>query len=907
MSEGASSSPCTSVCENKFIYSAYPHNRIPVFISSSMKDEGDFSWSSLRREIDKKLMTSPIFIPFCIEDRVSCEQSRSYYLSNIDQSGIVVSIIREELRSGTEDEIRRAIDLHKPLMLILIGSNRDEATEKLIRHIEDADYCTYTTIDNRTAHGIADFILEQLNLETVHLFQRRQLDSQASTASATSLGDTISYAIPRTSISAFGTSSFLIAERFGYDASRQNVDTENPFLEPLGKKVVAWLLEGTPFNPESFSSTICMAMETSGISADILRLRQKALGSFLSKNYKSAYELSHQASAALPEKDSWLYGNCLIDNRNLSQLAVCGGADSYLAIQKEISSLEAPVTFPLATYYASNALAQTLKTERSHRAKSPNSVIYDNALYGVLCDLSSYAFVSTLYGSIASLAYSRVLIAHSLLDYADLYGDDTLAFEGMKLLILAGEVKEFASQFHMDREGVSHAVKAGADDLWLLSEKGPAPQVPAMRCALIQQAVPYFSDSVFSEVENYLSDNPRRFISCRQEWLKSIDEAKLRMHSKRLSASLTTIISEKLYVSAAIVGKIITGGITDAFAEEELLAISAVLKERAADLIKNGMSLEAIATIEDRTGESIVDSDLLSLANQIERNAYCSHGAKDDAMMLSCIDELKKQYEHNNVPNYYADFSYRVAPTICSLLNQDCATNTLSTLASTLGEIVDTIPSYQGVPRALDEPIAVLCKYACFMRLSGREVPANWVDVIKTIDETHFQGATFDLFAQFDRDVWRVRIRALRTAFKLTSGLSYLTDGISFERLSHHAKLAYLESLEWLLSSGIINDDHSVLAKRICAEISRTPVAQARIKAAHCLAACSKRWGMKDIDGAVSSLTRDPSDGVTFEILRLCKDNSFGDRDFERRTLELLSTDSNWFIRWHANKPNVNI
>lgn len=48
------------------------------------------------------------------------------------------------------------------------------------------------------------------------------------------------------------------------------------------------------------------------------------------------------------------------------------------------------------------------------------------------------------------------------------------------------------------------------------------------------------------------------------------------------------------------------------------------------------------------------------------------------------------------------------------------------------------------------------------------------------------------------------------------------------------------------------------------------------------------------------ALTRDRDDLVVYDVLRLCKEDAFGDEGFEDRIVESLSLDANWFIRWHA-------
>ena len=69
-------------------------DRIDVFVSSSMRDEGDFSWQHLRAELNRALLKSDIFKPFAIEFHASVEPSSSYYLNRLAHSDIVIGIIR---------------------------------------------------------------------------------------------------------------------------------------------------------------------------------------------------------------------------------------------------------------------------------------------------------------------------------------------------------------------------------------------------------------------------------------------------------------------------------------------------------------------------------------------------------------------------------------------------------------------------------------------------------------------------------------------------------------------------------------------------------------------------------------------------------------------------------------------
>ena len=117
-------------------------DRIEVFVSSSMSDEGDFSWQQLRDELNRALLKSDIFKPFAIESHASIEPSSSYYLNRLVQSDIVIGIIRSELRPGTSKELYRAIQLRKPLILVKLEGETSSDIESLFRYVREMDACT---------------------------------------------------------------------------------------------------------------------------------------------------------------------------------------------------------------------------------------------------------------------------------------------------------------------------------------------------------------------------------------------------------------------------------------------------------------------------------------------------------------------------------------------------------------------------------------------------------------------------------------------------------------------------------------------------------------------------------------------------------------------------------------------
>lgn len=879
--------------------------RISIFISSSMRDEGSFSWSKLRSSIYEEISRVSLFYPFAIEHRASMQRSRSLYISMIERCDIVVSIIKGELRPGTEEEIRCAIDRNKPLLLILIGEDRDIPTRDLLDYIQSVDYATYAIRKPDSEEHLSRYIVDQLFQAIVDLVKNESLEHREWAHFGAGVGDNTSYAIPQTTLALFGDSSFLLAEHLGLKSNSMQSQGDNPYLADLGRAAVSWLVDGSPFSLECYIPTIALAMKSSGIPEKTLELRLHALDAFLAQNYSLAFETAQVARKSLSQKTSWLYGNCLIDERNLSQYALDSWEEKFNTIQvlqNKITSLNTPVVFPLAEKYRSSAFDRILRATRKFRLKGVDTtIIGDNTLSAVLVDLSCYAFVSLLYGSMANFEASRLLLAHSLLDYSAIHNDQNLAFEGVRLLVLGGDCQEFQMQFKPEKGGISNYLKAGADELWKLSGRCPSIKQSNMKCVLVSMLAPYFSEEVFEGVEEYLTSDIAKFEHCRKSWVDALNSIKLRMNRAMFLPLVTQIVTEHLYMDARKVGIMIAGYDLNRLSKDELKDFAAVLESHYVELRKEGMNIETFAVVEKHIDGKIVHDSQIAELNDFERGMYLANKRdNDDSAVLASARELLRQYKDNNNPARYTHFAYMNAPIICSALDKGCSAAALDEIEMSLQAILDTISSYKGLISALDEPLKVLCKFACFRSANKVALPKNWTKQVASICVDNYSNCDAGFFCNYARDVLRVRIDALKVASGIGDSLSFLVGGVSITDISVKAQLAYLESLEWLIASGCIPDEQSVLVSCVCEVASRAPFDRVRKNSTQCIAACYNRWGIKRLEQAIYTLANDPADDVAFSLFSLSKEGSFGNKELERRIVEIMAESANWFIRWHA-------
>lgn len=419
-------------------------DRIEVFVSSSMSDEGDFSWQQLRDELNRALLKSDIFKPFAIESHASIEPSSSYYLNRLVQSDIVIGIIRSELRPGTSKELYRAIQLRKPLILVKLEGETSSDIESLFRYVREMDACTYVELPSDS--GLVSYLMDQLNNVMVDLFHNRRFEIEDGKPAV--FADIAPISIPEDVLDAFGASVALISKKFNYHAEWLERKSDNPHLFFLGEKAVEWLLYGTPFSVGAFKAGILEIMKDSGIPRDTLSLRLDALDASIEGRYSRCYELLQLACDSIESKDCWAYGNCLIDKRTVAGMLSEYGFGTQWSIQKQIDSLSAPAYIPLALKFEEEVGTAVLNASREARAVNPYTTIrHDASLASVMSNISCLLFSSILCGSISSALYSRSLLANSLIDYSSIYNRPELKLEGIKLLVLQGDAKGFENRF----------------------------------------------------------------------------------------------------------------------------------------------------------------------------------------------------------------------------------------------------------------------------------------------------------------------------------------------------------------------------------------------------------------------------------------------------------------------------
>lgn len=871
-------------------------DRIEVFVSSSMSDEGDFSWQQLRDELNRALLKSDIFKPFAIESHASIEPSSSYYLNRLVQSDIVIGIIRSELRPGTSKELYRAIQLRKPLILVKLEGETSSDIESLFRYVREMDACTYVELPSDS--GLVSYLMDQLNNVMVDLFHNRRFEIEDGKPAV--FADIAPISIPEDVLDAFGASVALISKKFNYHAEWLERKSDNPHLFFLGEKAVEWLLYGTPFSVGAFKAGILEIMKDSGIPRDTLSLRLDALDASIEGRYSRCYELLQLACDSIESKDCWAYGNCLIDKRTVAGMLSEYGFGTQWSIQKQIDSLSAPAYIPLALKFEEEVGTAVLNASREARAVNPYTTIrHDASLASVMSNISCLLFSSILCGSISSALYSRSLLANSLIDYSSIYNRPELELEGIKLLVLQGDAKGFENRFAYKSDGLRSYLPSCAEELWHLTTLTAQAYRPSMISVVIKECAPYFSDDTICDAWNTLNVADD-FRQCESKWIKAIGMIKMRVDEKSLVSLLCQVVDQHLYTVASDVSNVIGGMDLDKIDKELVDQLGSSLKSNSDELLKYNFSAGVFGCVEKRCGFSILSEEQVGHLSTVERGCYLDNKSPACNAETACIDELRRQFDSNNRSDFHSGFSIRPSSLLCRSLDDVPSESFNASLAGVLEHCLKGLPTYQGSPCSAGEAMSVLNKFVCCCVRDGKALPVGWTDLISELPDEWPEDPVFREPISMDSCAWSVRCLALKVATGFATDIEFLTFGIKFDALTAAGQRAFLEVLEQLIVCNAICDQYRGVVSAICSSVMLSEDSAVRAILLDSVAAAYRRWGSCSFSDLAFQSIHDVSSNVAFRLVRLCKQGKFDDAILEQKLLGELSNDSNWFIRWHV-------
>ncbi|EGO6578287.1 hypothetical protein GZ782_002766, partial [Enterococcus faecalis] len=476
--------------------------KLEVFISSAMGEESGTKWLEIRKSIKNTLCKCEFLSPFTIEDHANEIPSTQFFTWWIKRADVVVILVKNEIRPGTQQEIDIAIEKGIPILVYFCNTeeiaqsakefknymiSKDKTTFKLLDSFIDIDKIVFNDIVNnlisyyKYTHDVAVQNGESNYYPNELVFEDNILDKSL--------------------LSYFGSNQNILFELFSLSFYGTREESNN---SKLGKDLLEWLYGGEAWVSWEDLIPIWEKGSLAESIINILKLRHQSIQKYFDKNYTSALEDLDGALKLAKEKNApdWLLGDMLIDARNISSRM----KTDNLKYKEQINEMKKFIHFPVGDRYLKNAF-ETLERERLEiRTLSASDTRLGNTLTSSLQDLENYLYISLLIGSSTHLLLARKKFIEILLEYGDLYGDENLIYQSLRLMVLAGESKMFSRVLQKYWEEINATLAVKVDELWELTNRCYSINNKIMKCLIIKSLGQYMENSLFRKAMTFLLD-----------------------------------------------------------------------------------------------------------------------------------------------------------------------------------------------------------------------------------------------------------------------------------------------------------------------------------------------------------------------------------------------------------------
>lgn len=862
-----------------------------------MNQENGTEWMSIRKLIKSKLAQCEYLEPFIIEDSPSEIPSTQLFMWNITQTDLLVILLKDDIRPGTRQEIEKAISINKPILIYFIESNHHEASVMDFKNsLINADRLTFKNLDNfddiesrvlndvinnlinyyRFTHGTSNFEIKNNQFLTQNLAENGILNKQI--------------------ISSFGDNSIFLSHLLSlnnYYSGSESVDNS----KENGNRLLKWLSDGDSFIDDHDTELI---IEQTGLSDEIvkiLKIRHQAIAKYFLKdisgalqNLDQAYELSKDGK--IPR---WLSGDILIDCRNI-QATVSPFDNKYV---KKIESLKDFVNFPIGDRFVKMAFEILEKERVDFRTLSPSTIRIGNTLFGSLQNIEEYLYASFIIGSSTHLLLARKKMIEILLEYGDLYEDENLIYQALRLIVVAGEEKLFSKVLNKYWDKVSDVVSVNVNQLWDLTDNKYCINSDAMKLLVIKSLGQFMSDSLFRQSTVFMVQFSRNCVE--NQYLESLLEAS-NHNLKRIDNSfvLDIIINILNNDGLIIYGKLanlLNNIDLDGCDQSDIKKLATLLESQIDKIVQNGGSYEFIINLLKQSKKSFKE-----LYESIQKTISASRlnlikielGHKElleDALRES-ISTLEKRfnpsgsiqigYADNPMENIKLIIQKFGSEEIVDILNKKFIPLVIKVLSS--NTVIDTKESYLGTL------ITILIEY----KRLDQNVPCEIKELflycdISLNDEPFFTRASSVSSAYY--------INTIKSLLHLNTEQSIFESCINYKGKKSNERSAFSYSIYKYLEYEVIsNNEIPRFIDLVIFDLLRDPYFIVRRNALECLLLIYNSNPSAILKRELIRTTLDSSPNVKGFYIELLKNNIINS-DETRELLGLFVRDASYNIR----------
>ena len=642
--------------------------RLKVFVSSAMGAEKDssseeaFKWLDFREAVRKELDKCPYIQVFTIEQHTNEIDSTSYMLYKVEDSDIVVLLIKNEFRFGTSLEYNQCCKTKKPLLVFFFGdekANKDVVT--LRKELQDKNFCTYR---NMTDFENAEKSIANDVIQNVIVYYRyhhhiipvtHPIDIDGTPVETEP--DYDSYIPTKTVLSQFKTSYKSIYNYIGLSyLSQKQMNVPLSSLHTIGELVIKWVLNGERFLSPDDKSKLVNTVATIYPNAEWYSKRLDAIDYFIQGDLVNAYLSEKEALKVAEEAKiaAWIITNILIDLRNLQILCPkdkIGSEDE--AYQKRLDALDSIVHVPVLDRYLENTYESLLNEEIKRNTASLGTTFFGNNIDEIISGVENYLFSSLLYGSYTHLVLSRKIFATIFYRTGKLYNSSELLYSAMKMYLFDGRYKDFIRLSDLEWNNISNLFIINADELWHQAYNLKETAKDTICMGVLYRIGLYLSDSSFKEAERYLLELSVRLPrDMSDNYTNCIINICGRMNNEHTVKILTTIIAKHKYITANRITHLISCLDLESVTNETLKTFCEVLKKNLPSMVSQNGDPQCIAALVNAKPD--VFSELETIPNNglsgEQALLYKLNTNKGDwcTVLQSEISNARQQFKANN-------------------------------------------------------------------------------------------------------------------------------------------------------------------------------------------------------------------------------------------------------------------
>ena len=889
-----------------------PDERLRVFISSAQSNEGGFAWIEVRRRIKNYLKECPYLNPFIIEDDASPMQSEQRYQRQLLRADIVVLLVKGEVRKGTATEYALATKYKKPMLIYFLddGSMTELSAVRLKQNVQKTDYCTYRSMSS--FDGIEKAVRKNVIESLICSFQDRtlyytdtNLDEDIMTLS--NEAQQSKHSVPtQTHIGLFSGSYKHIFELLGLSQVEDKDSSEQSILHNLGIAALDWLITGAGAIADGDILKLMECVSNLYENTEWLEQRWNAIRYEMAGDIDGALKAETKALslARTSKMQPWIVANILIDCRNIENEVFNRDGKIFTEGegQKELNELDTIVYLPVLDRYLGNVYNALAKETEKFKMVKPGTRFFGTNIASIMNDVENYFFTALLYGSYSHMCIARELLFRVLYQYSELIGKNNFLFEGIKLLILHGNVKLFQKILDYKWDDLYIFVASSVDELWRLSDRVSCSYRKSVKLSVITKLGMYMTDECFAEAERYLkSIIGSVYWWTSEEFFDCIYQNINRLNATTTVEMLTQIIREKNFHMGGKLANILLHLKIKSVPYMVQVEFCKVLEESVAFIVSNGGHPQFIASLVIQNKE--IFEVLASIPNNgligTQKFFYDINIGSGDwtKVIIDQIETARSQFESNKNPEVYTGFFERPYATIKNIVREHYTSEMVEVINEYLLPLCIEVLTSQIPSDVKNECMDCLCDVLVYSNFEDIILSSELMDTIASMEVSE----TYSIM-EVSKSVLACRLLMLRIVTGIADKEEMLEWCFDFAKKDLVTRIALAECVEQYLNRYVHDCTKiDVMILSIVFQCFQDEYWKVRMMACNCLIKMlvtkyKDRIECKLYEGAI-----DPSHYVRNHLLKKCKNGEIEDASISDRIIEILKNDANYAIRIFAN------